>query len=219
MSSNKNEAKNDISNETDLNRLQLERFNKLSKIQEQNINPYPYKFERSHTALELQDKYKDLPSETETEDEVYVCGRIMNERNTWMFVDLLDDTAKIQLFCHKQNLEATKLANLKLLDKGDFIGAFGKIRRTKSGELSVKVLDYTILAKSLSPIPDSWDGFKDIEDRYRYRHLDLITHPEVKNTFRTRSKIVSFIRHFLDNNGYLEIETPVLIILKKDWWS
>jgi lysyl-tRNA synthetase, class II len=191
-------------------RLRNERIRKLNALREAGINPYPYKFERTHRAAQLQEIYKDLAAETETQNVVRVCGRVMRERNTWMFVDLHDESGRIQLFCHKENLPEEKLKQLRLLDKGDFIGAEGTIRRTKAGELSVKVTSYEVLAKSLLPLPDSWDGFTDVEARYRHRYVDMIMNPSVRETFRKRSLAISFIRRFLDKNDCLEVETPVL---------
>ena len=191
-------------------RLREERVRKLNTIKENGINPYPYEFKRTHRASELQTKYADLAAETETEDVVRICGRIMNERNTWMFVDVVDESGKIQVFNHKQNLSEDKIKGLRLFDKGDFIGVEGTIRRTKSGELSVKVTDYEMLGKSLLPLPMGWDGFTDVEARYRHRYVDMIMHPEVRDTFRKRSLAVRYIRRFLDDRDCLEVETPVL---------
>jgi lysyl-tRNA synthetase, class II len=196
--------------EVDETRLRTERLRKLKQLQEQGVNAYPYRFSRSHLASQLHENYKDLPSDTETQDEVRVCGRVLNERNTWMFVDLYDDSGKIQLFCHKDNLPEEDLKRLRLLDKGDFIGVTGTIRRTRQGELSVKVKSYEVLCKSLQPLPDSWDGFTDVEARYRHRYVDMIMNPHVRDTFRKRSIAIRTIRQFLDDRGYLEIETPVL---------
>lgn len=191
-------------------RLKAERLRKLKSLQEEGINPYPYFYKRSHKAAQLQELYKELVPGTETEDVVSVCGRVMNERNTWMFVDLFDDTGKIQLFCHKDNLSPEDLKRLRSCDKGDFIGATGTIRRTKQGELSVKVTAYEILTKSLQPLPDSWNGFTDVEARYRHRYVDMIINPEVRDTFRKRSLIIKALREFLDGRDFFEIETPVL---------
>ena len=191
-------------------RLRQERLRKLSELKEHGVEPYPYRFERTHKALELHDKYKDLPNETETEDVVKVCGKVLNERNTWMFVDLYDESGKIQLFCHKQSLDKDKLKRMKLLDKGDYIGATGTIRRTKAGELSVRVTDYEVLCKSLLPLPDSWEGFTDVEARYRQRYVDMIINTEVRETLKKRSLTIRSIRKFLDDRDFLEIETPVL---------
>jgi len=198
--------------EPDSSRLQEERARKLESLRSAGVNPYPYKFVRTHLASDLQKKYENLPPSTETQDVVRVCGRIMNERNSWMFIDLYDESGKIQLFCHKDNLSPESLQVLRLLDKGDFIGAIGTIRRTNKGELSVKVTDYQVLSKSLQPLPDSWHGFTDVEARYRHRYVDMLINPSVRETFRKRSRIVSKIREFLDQRGYLEIETPVLQI-------
>ena len=165
---------------------------------------------RTHKAAQLQKIYENLSADTETQDEVSVCGRVMNERNTWMFIDLYDETGKIQLFCHKDNLTPEELKRLRLCDKGDFLGAVGTIRRTKQGELSVKVKSYEILSKSLQPLPDSWQGFTDVEARYRHRYVDMIINPEVRETFRKRSLVIKTIRQFLDKRDFFEVETPVL---------
>jgi lysyl-tRNA synthetase class 2 len=196
--------------EEDHSKLVADRLRKLQALKDEGINPYPYRFERSHKAKELQEQYKDLAPGVETQDKVLVCGRVMNERNTWMFVDLHDDSGKIQLFCHKSALPEDKLKRLKLLDKGDFIGVEGTIRRTDKGELSVKVSDYTVLCKSLLPLPDSWDGFKDVEARYRHRYVDMIMNASVRETFKKRSLTIRHMRNFLDSHGYFEVETPTL---------
>ena len=191
-------------------RLRAERLRKLQQLKEEGINPYPYKFERTHTAEQLKDLYKDLPAGEETKDEVKVVGRVLNERNTWMFADVYDESGKIQIFCHKESLPEADLKRLRLLDKGDFIGATGTIRRTKQGELSVRVTNYEVLSKSLQPLPDSWEGFKDVEARYRQRYVDMIMNPGVRGTIRKRSIAVRTIREFLDARGFLEMETPCL---------
>ncbi len=194
----------------DSSRLRDERMRKLKELKEQGINPYPYTFQRSATAAELIAKYADLAPDTETKDEVKVCGRILNERNTWMFVDVYDDSGKIQLFCHKESLSPDELKRLRLLDKGDFIGATGTIRRTKAGELSVRVTSYEVLSKSLLPLPLSWDGFTDVEARYRQRYVDMIINPESREKLKKRSTAVRALRNFLDEKGFYEVETPVL---------
>lgn len=194
----------------DSSRLKDERLRKLQELRAAGVNPYPYKFVRSHMAAALQEKYAALSSGAETEDLVRVCGRIMNERNTWMFIDLFDESGKIQLFCHKDSLAEPALKQLKLLDKGDFLGAVGTVRRTKQGELSVKVQSYEVLGKSLQPLPDSWQGFTDVEARYRHRYVDLIINPSVREALRRRTLTIRALRQFLDDHGYLEIETPVL---------
>lgn len=196
--------------EKEHSRLKQERLRKLEALKEAGIHPYPYRFERTHKASQLHEKYKDLPNEEETEDVVKVCGKVLNERNKWMFVDLYDESGKIQLFCHKQSLDVDKQKRMRLLDKGDYIGAVGTVRRTKAGELSIKVTDYEVLSKSLQPLPDSWEGFTDVEARYRQRYVDMIINTDVRENLKKRSLAIRAIRQFLDERDFFEIETPVL---------
>ncbi len=197
-------------------RLRDERLRKLEKIKALGIEPYPYKFTRSHKAKELQEKYKGLQNSEETSDIVIVAGRIHNERNDWMFIDLYDDTGKIQLYCDKEKIDKKIVELLPLLDKGDQLGATGTVRRTPRGELSIKVSGITLLGKSLLPLPEIIEGKKrhlgihDVETRYRQRYLDLIVNPNSKETLRKRALITAEIRNYLNNLGYIEIETPVL---------
>ena len=199
-------------------RLREQRLQKLEKIKDLGIDPYPCKFNRTHKAKELHNKYKDLTNGQETNDTVTICGRIHNERNDWMFIDLYDDSGKIQLYCDKEKLDKKLVELLPLLDKGDHIGASGTIRRTPRGELSVKVNEIILLSKSLLPLPEIIEGKKrhlgihDIETRYRQRYLDLIVNPAPKETLIKRAEIVLEIRNYLNNRGYLEIDTPVLQI-------
>ena len=202
--------------EQDSSRIRDQRLEKLERIKELGINPYPYKFERTHKSVELQEKYKNLENGIETNDEVIVCGRIHNERNDWMFIDLYDDSGKVQLYVDKENTTKDILNLLPNLDKGDFIGAKGTVRRTQRGELSVKVKELVLLSKSLLPLPEIIEGKKrklgiqDVEKRYRQRYLDLIVNPIPKETFRKRAQIISQMRNYLNERGYLEIDTPVL---------
>ncbi|MBX9940612.1 MAG: lysine--tRNA ligase [Candidatus Obscuribacterales bacterium] len=197
-------------NAEDVSKLKADRLKKLAQLKELGINPYPYKFERSHKAAQLHELYKDLEKGSENSDEVVVCGRIMNSRNNWLFTDIHDDSGKIQLFCHKDSLPEDKFNLLKLLDKGDYVGARGTMKRTPAGELSVRIKDIEILSKSLLPLPDSWEGFNDVEARYRHRYVDMITNPEVRETFKKRSLTIRHMRNFLDDNGFFEVETPTL---------
>ena len=157
-----------------------------------------------------EEKYKDLSAGEETEDEYAVAGRIMAMRNTGMFIDLMDETGRIQIFSHKQNLGEEKFKMLKLVDVGDIIGFKGTIRRTPRGELSIKATEYTVLTKALLPLPEKFHGLTDVETKYRQRYVDLIVNETTRDTFRKRSKIISKIREFLGKQGYLEVETPIL---------
>ncbi len=196
--------------EMDVSKLKADRLKKLGQLKELGINPYPYKFERSHLASQLHELYKEMPKGSENEDQVTVCGRIMNSRNNWLFTDIHDDSGKIQLFCHKDSLPEEQFNMLKLLDKGDFVGCTGTMKRTPAGELSVRAKNLVILSKSLLPLPDGWEGFTDVEARYRHRYVDMITNPEVRDTLRKRSLTIRHMRNFLDDHGYLEVETPTL---------
>ncbi len=186
------------------------RIQKVNTLREQGINPYPYKFEKNASAKELQEKYASLPVGEETQDRYSVAGRVMAVRNSGMFIDLMDDTGKIQIFSHKQNIDSEKIKLLKLVDIGDIIGFTGDIRRTPRGELSIKTVDFEILTKSLKPLPEKFHGLTDVETKYRQRYIDLIMNEETRETFRKRSLIIQKIREFLANKGYLEVETPIL---------
>ena len=188
------------------------RIQKLTDLIDKGINPYPYSFDKNISAKQLQEKYKDLEAGAETEDTYSVAGRIMAMRNTGMFIDLVDDTGKIQIFSHKENLSPEKMAILKLLDVGDIVGFTGKIRRTPRGELSIKAFDLKLLTKSLQPLPEKFHGLVDVETRYRKRYLDMIMNEEVRDTFKKRSLIIQKIREYLCAQGFLEVETPMLHI-------
>ncbi len=190
--------------------LRSTRIQKLTELADKGINPYPYTFDRSISAESLQEKYKDLESGVETEDHYSVAGRIMAMRNTGMFIDLIDSSGKIQVFCHKEYMSEEQIKDLKLLDIGDIIGVHGTIRRTPRGELSIKARNFKILSKSLLPLPEKFHGLTDVETRYRQRYLDMIVNPDVRSTFKKRSEIIQFIRNYLTNQGFLEVETPML---------
>ncbi len=186
------------------------RIQKAQDLREKGINPYPYKFNKTVSAIELQEKYKNLSDGEETQDRYSVAGRVMAIRNSGMFIDLMDDTGKIQIFSHKQNIDSEKIKLLKLVDIGDIMGFTGDIRRTPRGELSIKTVDFEILTKSLKPLPEKFHGLTDVETKYRQRYIDLIMNEETRETFKKRSLIIQKIREFLANKGYLEVETPIL---------
>ena len=186
------------------------RIQKAEDLREKGINPYPYKFNKTASASQLQEKYKNLADGEETQDQYSVAGRVMAIRNSGMFIDLMDDTGKIQIFCHKQNIDPEKIKLLKLVDIGDIMGFTGDIRRTPRGELSIKVVDFEVLTKSLKPLPEKFHGLTDVETKYRQRYVDLIINEETRETFRKRSLIIQKIREFLAERGYLEVDTPIL---------
>lgn len=188
-----------------------ERKKKREKLLELGINPYPYKYDAKNHADELQKKYEKLKPEEETKDTVKIAGRIIGKREMGKiaFMHILDGSGKIQAYFSVDNLK-DEMDKLKLLDAGDWIGVEGKIFKTKRGELSIKVDKYALLCKSIRPLPEKWHGLKDIEQRYRKRHVDLIVNPEVKDAFIKRTQIVDTIRETLNSKGFLEVDTPVL---------
>ncbi len=201
--------------------IRAARLEKVTQLQELGINPYAYRWASTHHAAELQDKYADLPNGEEIETaEVAIAGRILNRRvfGKLAFFTLQDETGSIQLYLDKKKIQASMadvdeqaFNHLKqLTDIGDFIGVRGSIRRTDKGELSVNVAQYTILTKALLPLPDKWHGLTDVAKRYRQRYVDLIVNPDVRETFRRRARITAAIRRYMDQHGFIEIETPIL---------
>jgi lysyl-tRNA synthetase class 2 len=202
-----------------LEEIRATRLEKVGQLQKAGINPYAYKWQSTHSAQELQTKYADLENGQEVEIKVAVAGRVIARRiiGKLAFFNLQDETGTIQLYLDKKRIAETMATNpnafntvTKLTDTGDILGATGTIKRTERGELSVYVDDYTILTKSLLPLPDKWHGLTDTEKRYRQRYVDLIVNPQVRQTFRRRAQITASIRRYLDQQGFMEIETPVL---------
>ncbi|MBU2561113.1 MAG: lysine--tRNA ligase [Nanoarchaeota archaeon] len=194
------------------NRLIKERVDKLSVLKGLGINPYPYSFSKSHHAKDLLKKYEHIKAEEHADDLVSVAGRIMQLRNMGKasFLHLQDQTGRIQLYIRKDDVGDDAYTLLKKMDIGDMMGASGKVFKTKTGEISVYVQRFDLLAKSLRPLPEKYHGLQDKEIRYRKRYLDTIMNPEVKDVFMTRAKILSAVREFLDGKGFIEVQTPIL---------
>jgi lysyl-tRNA synthetase class 2 len=190
--------------------LRAVRLGKLEALRELGVDPYPVAFARTDEAAALETRYAQLPAGTDTGDTVRVAGRIRAIRNSGMFIDLHDASAKIQIFGHKDFLSPEGLATLKLLDIGDLIGVEGQVRRTPRGELTVNAAAIVVLAKALRPLPEKYHGLADIELRYRQRYVDLIMNPQSRETLRRRSRVVAGMRSWLTDQGYLEVETPML---------
>lgn len=189
------------------------RLQKTEELRSMGVNPYPYKFNKTHDAAELQKKYEGLETGQETQDEVRVAGRVMSIRNSGMFIDLLDTTGRIQIFSHKDNLNESQQAVIKLLDLGDIIGVSGLVRRTPRGELTINASDVQVLCKSLQTLPEKYHGLHDVEMRYRQRYVDLIMNEDTRLTLRNRFKIIQALREFLLKQGFLEVETPMLHVI------
>ncbi|MBO9540400.1 lysine--tRNA ligase [bacterium] len=196
----------------DLSEHEQVRRQKLAEIRALGIDPYPAKFDRTHEAGDLQTKYAALENGEETQDVVRVAGRIVGRREAGKlnFIDIQDGTGKLQLFVSLGTIGEESFGQLSLLDLGDFVGVEGTVRRTKRGELSVAATSWQILSKSLRPLPDKWHGLSDVEARYRQRYLDLISNDEARETFRKRNAIIKAVRAFLDERGFMEVETPML---------
>lgn len=199
--------------------LRAIRLQKVDQLKQAGMLPYAYRWETTHSAADLQAKFVDLPNGQEESLEVEIAGRIMARRvfGKLAFFTLQDESATIQLYLEKQRIEEAMsqipdaFNHLKqLTDVGDIIGVRGTIKRTDKGELSVYVSQYEMLTKSLLPLPDKWHGLTDIAKRYRQRYVDLIVNPTVRETFRRRALITAAIRRYLDQQGFIEIETPVL---------
>lgn len=193
-----------------INQIRQTRIQKLADLADKGVNPYPYSFDKTISAKALQEKYTNLEPGQETEDVYSVAGRVMAIRNTGMFIDLQDDSGKIQIFSHKENVSEEQMKVLKLIDIGDIVGFTGTVRRTPRGELSIKTTDLKLLSKTLLPLPEKHHGLTDVEIRYRQRYVDLIMNEEVRETFRKRSLIIQKIREYLTARGFLEVETPML---------
>ena len=214
-----NQSPDNQPNKSNLDEIRATRIDKIAQIKDLGLNPYCYKWEISHHAQKLQDKYVDLANGEEVADEVSIAGRIVARRvfGKLAFFELQDETGKIQLYLEKKRINNTMTDLVgafnhlkKLSDTGDILGVKGTIKRTEKGELSVYVSEFAILTKSILPLPDKWHGLTDTEKRYRQRYVDLIVNPSVRNTFRIRAKITAAIRRYLETKDFLEIETPVL---------
>lgn len=198
----------------ELNDQFLVRREKMSNLRDQGIDPFGQRFERTHASQQLISEYDELTKEQLEENEVPVslAGRIMTKRGKGKagFAHVQDLTGQIQLYVRKDAIGEEQYEIFSSVDIGDLVGVEGVLFKTKVGELSIKVKDFTLLTKALRPLPDKYHGLKDIEQRYRQRYLDLITNPESKQTFISRSRIIQSMRRYLDNHGYLEVETPMM---------
>jgi len=190
------------------------RREKLAAYQEQGLDPFGGKFERTHLAQKIHDLYGELSKEEleEKDVEVTIAGRVMTKRGQGKvgFAHIQDFSTQIQSYVRKDAIGEEAYEVYKTIDIGDIIGVTGKVFKTNVGELTIAVNEFTLLTKALRPLPDEYYGLKDIELRYRKRYLDLITNRESKNTFILRSKIIQSMRRYLDEQGFIEVETPTM---------
>ena len=189
------------------------RRQKLADLQAAGHDPFTLtKYPQDAYSADLKAEFADLPNETDSGKTVALAGRMMSKRvmGKASFAHLRDDKGDIQLYVRRDELGEEPYAAFKKLDVGDIIGVKGEVFRTKTGELSVRATELTLLAKSLRPLPEKFHGLTDTETRYRQRYVDLIVNDEVRDTFQKRSKILSAFRRYMETDGYYEVETPIL---------
>ncbi|AMA62190.1 lysine--tRNA ligase [Kurthia gibsonii] len=199
----------------ELNDQVLVRRQKMDSIREAGLDPFGQRFERTHLTNELHEQFEAVSKEELEEREaveVVVAGRIMTKRSKGKvgFANIQDLGGQIQIYVRKDAIGEEAYEIFKRADLGDIVGIKGTLFKTNVGELTIKALEFTFLTKSLRPMPEKFHGLQDVEQRYRQRYLDLMTNDESKKAFITRSQIIRSIRNFLDNKGYLEVETPML---------
>jgi len=197
--------------------LLKQRFEKAEKLEKQGINLFPNTFRKKHDIIEIKEKYKSLSNEEleKVEEQSVIAGRLMAVRSFGKatFAHIQDGSDRIQIFLQQKELGADKYKFFKKLDIGDIIGVIGKPFLTKTGELTLNVSDFELVTKSLRPLPEKFHGLKDVEARYRQRYVDLIVNPKVREIFRTRTKILKLIRQYLDERGFMEVETPMMQVI------
>jgi len=203
-----------VSNIEELNDQLLVRRQKMTNIRENGIDPFGSRFERTHLSNKVVEQFEQFSKEELEENlrEVVIAGRIMTKRGKGKagFAHIQDLAGQIQIYVRKDHVGEEQYELFKQADLGDIVGIRGNVFRTQVGELSVKAEEFTFLSKSLRPMPEKFHGLQDVEQRYRQRYLDLMTNGESKETFITRSKIIRAIRTYLDGQGFLEVETPLL---------
>lgn len=195
------------------NPVKAEKRRKLHALREKGINPYPYSFARTAESADVKKTYEHLKAGEKAEDKVMrLAGRVMTLRNMGkaVFFNLQDMQGPIQVYLKLEEIPEQDRAAFDLTDLGDIVGISGFPFRTQKGELSVWANSFQMLTKTLEPLPEKFHGIQDVEIKYRHRHLDLITDSDSRKVFETRSKVVKFIRNFLDARGFMEVETPIL---------
>lgn len=185
---------------------------RIAALRDAGVEPYPYRFDRTHTLAEVRERWGDLEAGSETDEQVSVAGRMMLRRDTGklVFATVRDRSDEIQLFVSKNVVGDDAFADVKELDLGDWLGVHGTVMTTRTGELSVKVERIELLAKAVRPLPDKWHGLSDTDTRFRQRYADLIVNAEARRTFEIRHAVISSFRRTLTERGFIEVETPVL---------
>ncbi len=201
----------------DINEHIRQRIKKLAELRSMGINPYGKRFETENSAGELLERYNNKSREDLENNRIDVttAGRIIALRDFGKasFAHIQNTTGRIQVYIKKELITEEDYALFKRLDIGDFIGVKGHLFKTRTGELTIQVEGLTFLAKSLRPLPEKWHGLTDVEIRYRQRYVDLIVNPEVKKVFEIRSRIIKAVRDFLEEKGFIEVETPMMQLI------
>lgn len=197
----------------DINELIRERIKKLNRLRESGIDPYGFPFDVKDRASEIFERYGQKGKE-ELDSARYNCtiaGRIISMRDFGKaaFAHIQDSTGRIQVY-FRRDVIGDKYSLLKNIDIGDILGISGRLFRTKTDELTIEVNDFSLLCKSLRPLPEKWHGLRDVEIRYRQRYLDLVVNPQIKDIFIKRSRLIKAIRNFFDERGFIEVETPMM---------
>ncbi|MBD9106763.1 lysine--tRNA ligase [bacterium] len=201
----------------ELTEQEIVRREKAEKIREMGIDPFGHRFERNAYSKDLKEKYADVPHDDfeNMEDTATVAGRIMFIRKMGKasFFTIQDKLGSIQIYISINDVGEEVYNLFKSADLGDIVGVYGKIMKTRTGEVTIKCLEYTHLVKALTPLPEKFHGLTDTEERYRRRYVDLIMNEEARNVAFTRPKIIRCIQNFMDGRGFTEVETPVLTTL------
>lgn len=217
MTEPKEKTQPDLFEEQDLSEKteqEVVRRDKMQKLAQEGVELFPYKVEKTHVVFDIVSQYVDLTNEELEAKKIsaVVPGRILSIRKMGRatFLHIADSRAKLQVYLREDKLGKEKFSQFSLLDIGDIISVEGNLFKTRTGELTILCKSYTFLAKCLHPLPEKWHGLQDVELRYRKRYLDLIMNPEQRDVFKLRSTMISHIRRFFDQKGYIEVETPMM---------
>ena len=203
--------------ELKLNQVQQQRLEIIEEFRKEGIEPYGGRFDRTHNTVEAKKFFEESEAAAEEKEHfksepVKLAGRLVSKRNQGktVFAHMMDQAGKIQLYIRKDAVGEEEFAMVKRLYAGDIVGVEGPVFKTRTGEISIRVSKLTLLSKSINPPPEKWHGLTDVETRYRQRYVDLMANPEVRDTFVKRSQIIQYIREYMTEKGFLEVETPMM---------
>lgn len=188
------------------------RTRRVEELRAEGVEPYPYRFDRTHTLQAIREGWGELEPGTETDDQVAVVGRVMLRRDSGklVFATIRDRSGNVQLFISKAVIGDAGFAAVKELDLGDWVGVHGTVMTTRKGELSVRAEHVELLSKAIRPLPDKWHGLTDVDTRFRQRYADLVVNDEARRHFEIRHEVIASFRRTLQSHDFIEVETPVL---------